>query len=144
MLIVSPLPSSQTTPFLAHIKMQPKAPHISSELPVPFHQDSASCSTTDEKPWSELFYNAAMKGTLEMLRAASSTSSVQRVAITSSGNVLASVVGELKFSKGDSTVRKCPTRDKALAMTNAGQAYITSKILASNAARRFVRDLGQE
>ena len=108
--------------------------HVAS--PVPSKLDIQARKTSDTS-WADMFYDPAIKGTLEMLRAVADTPSVKRVVITSSGNVLASVVGE----KGDSssTIRCCPSMVEAEAVENAGQAYKMSKILAITAARDFVR-----
>lgn len=107
--------------------------HVASPVPPKLNiQDN----TAQGKSWRELFYGPAVKGTTELLDAVAKAPSVQRVAITSSGNVLASVVGELASSS--SATRRCPSEDEVALIQNAGQAYKTSKILAITAARDTV------
>ena len=107
--------------------------HVAS--PVPPKLDIQD-NTAQGKSWNEIFYDPAVKGTIELLDAVAKAPSVQRVAITSSGNVLASVVGEPATSP--SATRRCPSEEEVGAIQNAGQAYKTSKILAITATRKAV------
>jgi nucleoside-diphosphate-sugar epimerase len=108
--------------------------HIAS--PVPLKADNQAL-TREGKSWTEVYYEPAIKGTLEILTAATNTPSVQRIVITSSGNVLATVMDEP--GAGATDIRQCPSMAEAEAVETAGQAYKMSKILAITAARDFVR-----
>jgi nucleoside-diphosphate-sugar epimerase len=108
--------------------------HVASPVPLKSEYEFAR---KEGKSWADIYYHPAIKGTTEVLRAAASTSSVQRVVITASGNILACVVGEPHTHATD--IRRCPTWEEAMAMETAGQAYKASKILAVNATKEFMR-----
>lgn len=90
------------------------------------------------KSFREVMYDPAVKGTLEVLRAAAGEPSVKRVVITASGNILACTVGVPDCQPTD--IRPCPTDEEADGMTVPGLAYKTSKILAVTAARKFMEE----
>lgn len=90
------------------------------------------------KSFREVMYDPAVKGTLEMLRAAAEEQGMKRVVITASGNILACTVGVPDCSPTD--IRPCPTDEEADAMAVPGLAYKTSKILAVAAAQRFMAE----
>lgn len=113
--------------------------HIASPVPL---KDNNKALSKEGKSWAEIYYKPAIQGTLEILKAASKSPSVQRVVITSSGNVLATVVGEPGARPSD--IRKCPSWEEAEAVPIAGQAYKMSKILAITAARDFMRSEQQK
>jgi nucleoside-diphosphate-sugar epimerase len=113
--------------------------HVASPIPL---QPNNQALTREGKSWAEVYYEPAVKGTLEILTAAKNTPSVERVVITSSGNVLATAVGEPGAQATD--IRQCPTMAEAEAVETAGVAYKTSKILAITAARDFMRSQQQE
>jgi nucleoside-diphosphate-sugar epimerase len=113
--------------------------HIASPVPLKVNIQALS---REGKSWAEVYYEPAIKGTLEILRAATKTPSVQRIIITSSGNVLATVMGEPGARATD--IRQCPSMAEAEAVETAGQAYKMSKILAITAARDFVRSQRQK
>lgn len=105
--------------------------HIASTVPSKVENETAG------KSFTELFYDPAVKGTTEMLKAAARNSSVRRVVITSSGNVLASVMNEP--GAGATDIRRCPSWEEIEAVKIPGQAYKESKILAITAARDFMK-----
>lgn len=108
--------------------------HVAS--PIPLSPENKAL-TREGRSWSEVYYDIAVKGTLEILRAAAHEPLVQRVVMTSSGNVLATVVREVGAQATD--IRKCPSFDEAVAVETSNQAYKMSKILAITAARDFMR-----
>jgi nucleoside-diphosphate-sugar epimerase len=105
--------------------------HVASPVPSKVENEGA------DKSFTELFYDPAIKGTTEMLKAATSNPFVRRVVITSSGNVLASVMHEP--GAGDTDIRRCPSWEEIRAVKIPGQAYKDSKILAITAARDFMK-----
>jgi nucleoside-diphosphate-sugar epimerase len=113
--------------------------HIASPVPLKANNQAL---TNEGKPWTEVYYEPAIKGTLEILTAATKTPSVRRIVITSSGNVLATVMDEPRASPTD--IRQCPSIAEAEAVETAGQAYKMSKILAITAARDFLQSQRQK
>lgn len=109
--------------------------HIAN--PIPMSLDTQR-QLSEGKSWQEAFYKPAINGTLEVLRAASRTSSVERVVITASGNVLASLYHEPGATHN--SIRTCPSMEQANAVQDAHQAYGMSKILQLTAAQRFMTD----
>jgi len=83
-------------------------------------------------------YDPAVNGTLEVLRAAARPgSTVKRIALTASGNVLACLTNP---AAAPTDIRPCPSMEEALAVPIVGLAYKESKILALHAAMRFVEE----
>ncbi|KAJ4286694.1 hypothetical protein N0V90_012946 [Kalmusia sp. IMI 367209] len=109
--------------------------HVASPIPL---MPDVQASLGEGKSFREVLYDPAVKGTLEVLRAAAKTETLRRVVVTASGNILAVTVGIPGARPTD--IRPCPTEEEADATTVPGQAYKTSKILAVSAAQKFMRE----
>lgn len=108
--------------------------HVAS--PIPMKQNTQQ-ATASGKSWKEVYYDPAVEGTLNILKAASHSGTVKRVVITSSGAVLASLSNP---TAGATEIRSCPTMEQAEAVTDAYQAYNMSKILAISAANEYMKE----
>ncbi|KAF9735582.1 hypothetical protein PMIN06_000567 [Paraphaeosphaeria minitans] len=119
--------------FSSAIKGAAYVIHVASPIPM---KPDVQALLGEGKSFREVMYDPAVKGTLEVLRAAAKEDDVKRVVITASGNILACTVGVPDCRPTD--IRPCPTDEEADAMTVPGLAYKTSKILAVAAAQRFM------
>jgi nucleoside-diphosphate-sugar epimerase len=119
--------------FTAAMKDVTYVIHVASPIPM---KPDVQAQLTEGKTFREVLYDPAVKGTLEILRAAAKEKSVKRVVITASGNILACTVGIPDCKPTD--IRPCPSDEEADAMAVPGLAYKTSKILAVTAARKFM------
>ena len=121
--------------FSAAIKGVAYVIHVAS--PVPMKPD-VQASLEEGKSFRQVMYDPAVKGTLEILRAAAAEKGVKRVIITASGNILSCTVGISGCAPTD--IRPCPSDEETDAVTIPGQAYKTSKILAVTAAQKFMAE----
>ncbi|KAJ4358690.1 uncharacterized protein N0V89_003274 [Didymosphaeria variabile] len=121
--------------FTSAIKDVSYVIHVAS--PIPLKPDVKE-QLGEGKSFREVLYDPAVKGTLEILRAAAKQEGVKRVVVTASGNILACTVGIPNCAPTD--IRPCPSDEEADAVTIAGQAYKESKILAVSAAQKFMRE----
>ncbi|OAG06665.1 NAD(P)-binding protein [Paraphaeosphaeria sporulosa] len=121
--------------FSSAIKGATYVIHVASPIPM---KPDVQVLLGEGKTFREVMYDPAVKGTLEVLRAAAGEQGVRRVVITASGNILACTVGVPDCKPTD--IRPCPTDEEADAMTVPGVAYKTSKILAVSAAQKFMEE----
>ncbi|KAL1613219.1 hypothetical protein SLS60_001451 [Paraconiothyrium brasiliense] len=121
--------------FTSAIKDVTYVIHVASPIPL---KPDVKAQLGEGKSFREVLYDPAVKGTLEVLRAAAKQEGVKRVVITASGNILACTVGIPNCAPTD--IRPCPSDEEADAVTSPGQAYKESKILAVTAALKFMRE----
>lgn len=119
--------------FTTAVKSASYAIHVASPIPM---SPSVQAALAEGSSLADVLYDPAVKGTLEILRAADAEKSVKRVVITASGNILACTLGP----SSPTAIRPCPSPVEVAATTAPSVAYKTSKILAVTAARDFMAE----
>ncbi|KAF2170856.1 hypothetical protein M409DRAFT_51105 [Zasmidium cellare ATCC 36951] len=95
----------------------------------------ASNANNQGETWSHLFYDPAIQGTISMLEAATKSSSVKRVVITSSIFVLEG--WNTGKTAGALDIIPAPSKSNADNSVSRVEAYALSKIFAHHAAKEF-------